>query len=106
MDANLVAAWEAAYKARTYNLKANTAAETRASIIEKEAASFEALSLALEGPSDTAARIIAVQATAEDSNERLRDLQRESTEQNRRSRNCTHSSWRGSYRTAWRTSRI
>jgi hypothetical protein len=34
VDANAVAAWEAAYKARTYNLKKGTLAETRANIIE------------------------------------------------------------------------
>ena len=47
MDANAVAAWEAAYKARTYNLKKGTLAETRANIIEKEAKTHDALLAAL-----------------------------------------------------------
>ena len=84
VDANAVAAWEAAYKARTYNLKANTAAATLANIIEKEAKTFDALTALLSDAGDAAARLISVQATAEDTNDRLRELQRDGVDQARK----------------------
>jgi hypothetical protein len=84
VDANAVAAWEAAYKARMYNRKANTAAATRANIIEKEAMTFDALTALLSDAGDAAARLISVQATPEDTNGRLRELQRDSVDQARK----------------------
>ena len=58
VDANAVAAWEAAYKARTYNIKANTTAATRANIIEKEAKTFDALTELLSDAGDAAERLV------------------------------------------------
>ena len=76
MDANAVAAWEAAYKAKTYNIKKGiTLAETRANILEKEAKTHDALIELLSDAGDAAARLISVQATGQDTNTRVQELQ-------------------------------
>ena len=75
VDATSVAAWKAAHAARTYNIKANTAAQTRATIIEKEAVTFAALTALLNDAGDAAVRLISVQAAGQDTNTRVKQIQ-------------------------------
>ena len=75
VDATSVAAWKAAHAARTYNIKANTAAKTWATIIEKEAVTFAALTALLNDAGDAAVRLISVQAAGQDTNTRVKQIQ-------------------------------
>ena len=75
VDAKLVATWEKAYLRKRTAIKSNTRDETRSEIIKLEAEAFEALTLALDVRSETAVRVMSVQATGEDSNARIQHLE-------------------------------
>jgi hypothetical protein len=75
VDAKLVATWEKAYLRKRTAIKSNTRDETRSEIIKLEAEAFAALTLSLDVHSETAVRVMSVQATGEDSNARIQHLE-------------------------------
>ena len=65
VNKELVQEWEKAYNRRMYCLKPNTREETRKDILQKEAHTYDQLTAALDVIGDTAARVISVQTTGE-----------------------------------------
>ena len=77
MDEQLVQEWGQAFHRGTYCLKAGTLKETRAAILRDEAQTYGKLAAALGTTGEMAARVMSVQATAEDTNTKVQQLQTE-----------------------------